>query len=153
MLRFYPILWAFTALAGLASVHPALAASINGTVTLSPGGQPASGVWVSAVRLGDYLTNALDPRGCVMIATGDTMSPDPITGQDRAWSLPLFVQQDAGPSLMHGLCGTHATRSGFVGGGGSGSTGERGPLAGLGALLLLGAALLRVRRTASVVAA
>ena len=49
MLRFYPILWAFTALAGLASVHPALAASINGTVTLSPGGQPASGVWVSAV--------------------------------------------------------------------------------------------------------
>jgi hypothetical protein len=56
-------------------------------------------------RLGDYLTDALDARGCVMIATGDTMSPDPVTGQPRGWSLPLFIQQNAGPSLTHGSCG------------------------------------------------
>jgi hypothetical protein len=56
-------------------------------------------------RLGDYLTNATDARGCVIIATGDTMSPDPATGQDRAWSLPIFIQQNAGPSLTHGSCG------------------------------------------------
>src|SRR3954454_2909996 len=55
-------------------------------------------------RLGDYLTNALDARGCVMIATGDTMSPDPISGGDRAWSLPAFIMQNAGPSLTHGSC-------------------------------------------------
>jgi len=55
-------------------------------------------------RLGDYLTNALDARGCVMIATGDTMSPDPVTGGARAWSLPLFIMQNAGPSLTHGSC-------------------------------------------------
>src|SRR4051794_40804536 len=74
-------------------------------------------------RLGDYLTNALDPRGCVMIATGDTMSPDPVTGQDRAWSLPLFIQQNAGPSLTHGSCGGHNASSGFTGT--SGGDGER----------------------------
>jgi hypothetical protein len=55
-------------------------------------------------RLGDYLTNALDARGCVMIATGDTMSPDPVTDGDRAWALPLFIMQNAGPSLTHGSC-------------------------------------------------
>ena len=58
-------------------------------------------------RLGDYLTDALDARGCVMIATGDTMSPDPVTGADRGWSLPLFIQQNAGPSLTHGTCRKH----------------------------------------------
>jgi hypothetical protein len=55
-------------------------------------------------RLGDYLTNAVDAHGCVVIATGDTMSPDPISEGDRAWSLPLFIQQDSGPSLTHGSC-------------------------------------------------
>jgi hypothetical protein len=55
-------------------------------------------------RLGDYLTNAIDARGCVIIATGDTMRPDPATGGDRAWSLPLFIQQNKGPSLTHGSC-------------------------------------------------
>ena len=56
-------------------------------------------------RLGDYLTDALDARGCVMIATGDTMSPDPATGMARGWSLPLFIVQNRGPSLTHGTCG------------------------------------------------
>jgi hypothetical protein len=94
-------------------------------------------------RLGDYLTNALDARGCVMIATGDTMSPDPVTGQARAWSLPLFVMQNKGPSLTHGSCNSDMKVSGFGGAG----TGPNGPLAALGAALLLGSALLRVRRT------
>jgi hypothetical protein len=58
-------------------------------------------------RLGDYLTDALDARGCVMIATGDTMSPDPVTGAARGWALPLFIQQEAGPSLTHGTCRKH----------------------------------------------
>lgn len=37
----------------------ACAADINGTLTLVPTGQPANGVWVSAVRLGDFLTASL----------------------------------------------------------------------------------------------
>jgi hypothetical protein len=55
-------------------------------------------------RLGDYLTDNLDARGCVMIATGDTTSPDPATGGPRAWALPLFIRQTSGPSLTHGSC-------------------------------------------------
>jgi hypothetical protein len=104
-------------------------------------------------RLGDYLTNGLDARGCVMIATGDTMSPDPATGQPRAWSLPIFIAQNAGPSLTHGSCGRAATRSGVAAGAPRGLSGDSAPLAGLGALLLLGSMLTRVRRGAAVVAA
>jgi hypothetical protein len=55
-------------------------------------------------RLGDYLTNATDARGCVIIATADTMSMDPVTGLARAWALPLFIRQTAGPSLTRGTC-------------------------------------------------
>jgi hypothetical protein len=95
-------------------------------------------------RLGDYLTNALDARGCVMIATGDTMSPDPVTGGPRAWSLPLFIMQNAGPSLMHGSCTSSLKESALIGTGGDG---PRAPLAALGGSLLLGSALLRVRRS------
>jgi hypothetical protein len=58
-------------------------------------------------RLGDYLTDAVDPRGCVMIATGDTMSPDPVTGKARAWALPFFMDQTSGPSLRGGKCKKH----------------------------------------------
>jgi hypothetical protein len=92
-------------------------------------------------RLGDYLTDALDARGCVMIATGDTMSPDPVTGGDRAWSLPLFIMQNAGPSLTHGSCKSNMKSSSLI----DTSGGERGPLAALGAALLLGAAFRRIR--------
>jgi hypothetical protein len=94
-------------------------------------------------RLGDYLTNALDARGCVMIATGDTMTVDPVTGGQRAWSLPLFIMQNAGPSLMHGSCKSNMKESALIGTG----NGERGPLAAIGAALLLGSALIRVRRS------
>jgi hypothetical protein len=50
-------------------------------------------------RLGDYFTNALDARGCVMIATADTMLKDPLTGSDYPTSRPLFLRQNAGPAL------------------------------------------------------
>jgi hypothetical protein len=51
-------------------------------------------------RLGDFFTNAVDERGCAIIASGDTMSPDPVTGGDRNVSLPIFIRQTAGPRLI-----------------------------------------------------
>jgi hypothetical protein len=51
-------------------------------------------------RLGDYFTNALDARGCVLIATGDTRLTDPTTGGPLPTSRPLFLRQSAGPSLV-----------------------------------------------------
>jgi len=56
-------------------------------------------------RLGDYFTNWIDPNGCAIIATGDTMVNDGISGQARPWSLPLFLHQDSGPSVTGGTCG------------------------------------------------
>jgi hypothetical protein len=50
-------------------------------------------------RLGDYFTNALDPRGCVLIATGDTRLIDPATGAPFPTARPLFLRQNAGPAL------------------------------------------------------
>jgi hypothetical protein len=53
-------------------------------------------------RLGDYFTNALDARGCVLIATGDTKLLDPTTGAPYPTARPLFVRQIAGPALYGG---------------------------------------------------
>jgi hypothetical protein len=50
-------------------------------------------------RLGDYFTNALDTKGCVFIATGDTKLLDPTTGAPYPTSRPLFVRQNRGPAL------------------------------------------------------
>ena len=50
-------------------------------------------------RLGDYFTNALDTKGCVFIATGDTKISDPTTGAPYPTSRPLFVKQNRGPAL------------------------------------------------------
>jgi hypothetical protein len=50
-------------------------------------------------RLGDFFTNALDARGCVLVATGDTRLTDPTTGLDLPTARPLFVRQSAGPAL------------------------------------------------------
>lgn len=97
-------------------------------------------------RLGDYFTDNLDGRGCVIIATGDTTRPDPVTGAQRAWSLPLFIHQDAGPSLTGRSCGTtrHRTHAGALLG-----RAPEGPLptAALGALVLAAglAGLVRTR--------
>jgi hypothetical protein len=58
-------------------------------------------------RLGDFFTNAVDERGCVLVATGDTTQPDPLTGGERSTSLPLFVRQTSGPRLVgKGDCST-----------------------------------------------
>lgn len=56
-------------------------------------------------RLGDYLTVVPDLNGCMMIATGDVTQNDPVTGQPRQTSLPLFARQNSGPSLTGGTCG------------------------------------------------
>ena len=51
-------------------------------------------------RLGDFFTNALDPRGCVLIASGDTRITDPLTGADYPTARPIFLRQNAGPALI-----------------------------------------------------
>jgi hypothetical protein len=57
-------------------------------------------------RLGDFFTNALDARGCVVIATGDTRLSDPTTGGPYPTSRPLFIRQNSGPALRgSGTCG------------------------------------------------
>jgi hypothetical protein len=50
-------------------------------------------------RLGDYFTNALDTKGCVFIATGDTKILDPTTGAPLPTARPLFIRQNRGPAL------------------------------------------------------
>lgn len=56
-------------------------------------------------RLGDFFTNAVDEHGCVMIASGDTTQPDPVNQAGRITSLPIFLQQNRGPSLTGEDCG------------------------------------------------
>jgi len=56
-------------------------------------------------RLGDYFTNALDKRGCILIATGDTRLTDPTTGSALPTARPLFIRQNGGPRLIgNGTC-------------------------------------------------
>jgi hypothetical protein len=55
-------------------------------------------------RLGDYFTNAIDNRGCVLIATADTMLLDPITGQPLPTARPLFIKQSSGLGLEGTKC-------------------------------------------------
>jgi hypothetical protein len=56
-------------------------------------------------RLGDFFTNNLDARGCVLIATGDTRLTDPTTGAQYPTARPLFLRQNAGPALYgHNTC-------------------------------------------------
>ena len=56
-------------------------------------------------RLGDYMTNATDGRGCVLIATADTMMRDPANGGPLPTARPLFISQDSGRSLTGRNCG------------------------------------------------
>ena len=51
-------------------------------------------------RLGDFFTNAVDQRGCVLIATGDATQTDPVTGAPLPVSVPLFIRQDSGAPLV-----------------------------------------------------
>jgi hypothetical protein len=56
-------------------------------------------------RLGDYFTNTLDSRGCVLIATGDTRLTDATTGGPYPTARPLFLRQNGGPRLIgKGTC-------------------------------------------------
>jgi hypothetical protein len=58
-------------------------------------------------RLGDFFTNGLDSRGCVLSASADTTQTDPNTGQQFAYSLPIFIQQTSGEGLVGGIdCAT-----------------------------------------------
>ena len=57
-------------------------------------------------RLGDYFTNALDAKGCVFIAIGDTRILDPTTGAPLPTARPLFIKQNRGPALYgNNTCG------------------------------------------------
>src|SRR5262249_38812035 len=51
-------------------------------------------------RLGDFFTNTINPRGCVLIASGDDMLSDPLTGGPLPTSRPIFIRQKAGPALI-----------------------------------------------------
>jgi hypothetical protein len=55
-------------------------------------------------RLGDFFTNALDPRGCELIASGDTTQPSPLGGP-RPTALPILIRQNSGRRLVgRGSC-------------------------------------------------
>ena len=51
-------------------------------------------------RLGDFFTNAIDQRGCVIVATADVTKPVPGSEAPRATSLPLFIRQKSGPRVI-----------------------------------------------------
>lgn len=55
-------------------------------------------------RLGEFFTLAIDGTGCVLIATGDTMDLDPVTGEELPTARPLFVRQNRGKSLTGKTC-------------------------------------------------
>ena len=56
-------------------------------------------------RLGDFFTNAIDPRGCELIASGDTTRPNLLTGGPRPTALPILIRQNSGRKLVgNGSC-------------------------------------------------
>jgi hypothetical protein len=54
-------------------------------------------------RLGDFFTNAIDARGCVLIASGDTTVKG-LGGTERPTALPIFLRQNAGAGLRGKSC-------------------------------------------------
>ena len=73
-------------------------------------------------RLGDFFTNAIDPRGCVLIASGDT-TVKAANGTERPTALPIFLRQTSGPSLKLGRTCGPKRKPGGGGGGGPGGGG------------------------------
>jgi hypothetical protein len=61
-------------------------------------------------RLGDFFTNGLDARGCVLIASGDTRLKDS-AGGPLPTARPILIRQTAGPALA-GSGGCGAAQSG-----------------------------------------
>jgi hypothetical protein len=100
-------------------------------------------------RLGDYFTNWVDARGCVVVATGDTTYADPVSGTEKAWSTPIFLHQDGGPSLTGHSCGSAPRRHVVVPGSWTWLRSDRLPPLAVGAALLAVAWVLRRRRPAS----
>ena len=101
-------------------------AMVNQKLALSAGAQPCSTIKVAVAlaalsenvitkedrRLGDYFTDSIDHRGCLIIATGDTTLLDPITHMPSPTSHPLFLRQNGGTGLFGKPCGqtTRASR-------------------------------------------
>ncbi|MFL5895830.1 MAG: hypothetical protein ACJ76Z_12060 [Thermoleophilaceae bacterium] len=50
-------------------------------------------------RLGDFFTNAIDARGCEIIASGDTRLTDEM-GNQLPTARPIFIRQSSGPPLI-----------------------------------------------------
>jgi hypothetical protein len=94
-------------------------------------------------RLGDYFTNYIDGRGCIIIASGSTMINDAITGGEKAWSTPIFLRQDGGKGLTGKSCSASSGRGSAIGG--MSDSSGRAPLAGFGLLLLMAPVVLRAR--------
>jgi hypothetical protein len=95
-------------------------------------------------RLGEFFTMNPDQYGCVMLAVGDTMMPDPVTGGALPTARGLYTVQDGGASLTGADCA--AAHS------------EVGPqlpespapaLAAVAALLIAGTVVVRRRRRAA----
>jgi hypothetical protein len=61
-------------------------------------------------RLGDYFTDSIDQRGCLIIATGDTTLLDPITHMPSPTSHALFLRQNGGTGLLDRPCAARASR-------------------------------------------
>lgn len=55
-------------------------------------------------RLGDFFTNAIDQRGCVLVSSGDTTLTDPITNAQLPTARPIFIRQSSGMGLFGKPC-------------------------------------------------
>jgi hypothetical protein len=55
-------------------------------------------------RLGEFFTMNPDQYGCVMLAVGDTMMKDPVTGGELPTARGLYTVQDSGSSLTGDNC-------------------------------------------------
>src|SRR6476619_2989382 len=89
-----------------ASDNPAITTVDAAGRPISAGGVCQGGTTCVATgqdrRLGDYFTNGIDARGCVIIASGDTTTKDPATGNELPTSRPIFIRQSSGPPLYTG---------------------------------------------------
>jgi hypothetical protein len=81
---------ALLGLVALGSADVARAADAGGTVTVLPDNRPATGIWVAAVRLGDYLTSSLSEGK-------PTARPTPVPKSAVTDKSGAFTFHDLGP--------------------------------------------------------